>query len=674
VCGIAGGVVLQDGRPPPALEDLAAAVGTLRHRGPDECGAYRDARVGFGQARLSVIDPATGQQPLSDESGMLWVVFNGEIYNYIELRAYLSARGHRFRTKSDTEVIVHAYREWGEGAFERFDGQFAIALWDAAEQTLVLARDRLGICPLHLCEHGGRLWFASEVKAIFAADPSIPRGFDPAGLAETFTFWTTVAPQTVFAGITELEPGHVRTVSRVGMRDHAYWSSSYATDRDSTFSGSLDDAVDAVREGLYASVRTRMQRADVPVGCYLSGGLDSSLVAALGHEASAAPFHTFSVRFQDAEYDETRYQRMMTERIGSQHHEITIGPTDIAKAFPAVVLHAERPLLRTAPAPMFLLSKLVHQSGIKVVLTGEGADEMFGGYDLFREAQVRRFWGRRPASSMRPRLLERLYPYLGRSPVLERSMAREYFGRERERWREPGFGHAIRWRSTAALQRIFAADLRDQTRRLDPAGRLLSDLPADFSAWSFLDRDAYLETRTLLSGYLLSSQGDRMLMAHSVEGRFPYLDPLLVELASSLPARYKLRGLEEKHVLKRVASGLVPDEIIHRSKQPYRAPDVRSFVGDDTPEWVAELLSPRNLAETGVFDPLAVDRLWRKCQSTAAERQPSNTDNMALTAVLSTGLLHQQLIRRAPSPPTLTFQTIIERVPSGSTVDAPSRP
>ncbi len=626
--------------------------------------------MGFGQARLSIVDLETGQQPISDESGSLWTVFNGEIFNYIELRADLLARGHHFRTKSDTEVIVHAYREWGEGAFERFNGQFAIALWDARDQTLILARDRLGICPLYLCEHRGRLWFGSEVKAIFAADPTIPRAFDPLGLAETFTFWTTVAPQTVFAAVSELEPGHVRTVSRQGMRDHAYWSSSYPVDSASTFPGSLDDAVDAVRERLFASVQLRMLRSDVPVGCYLSGGLDSSLVAALGHEASPAAFHTFSVRFEDAEYDETHYQQLMAERIGSRHHEITIGPTDIAEAFPEVVRHAERPLLRTAAAPMFLLSELVHQSGIKVVLTGEGADEMFGGYDLFREARVRRFWGRQPASSMRPRLLERLYPYLHRSPVAERTMAREYFGRERERWQEPGFGHAIRWRSTAALQRIFVADLRQQTAGLDPASRLLSDLPADFPAWSFLDQDAYLESRTLLSGYLLSSQGDRMLMAHSVEGRFPYLDPTLVELAGSLPARFKLRGLDEKHVLKRVASGLLPDEIIHRAKQPYRAPDVRSFVGDDTPDWVAELLSSRAVVEAGVFDPVAVGRLWRKCQGSSAERQPSNADNMALTGVLSTGLLHQQLISRVPSAPPLTFQTIVDRVPTGSTVEA----
>lgn len=662
--------MLADGQAAPAFDDLAAAVGTLRHRGPDECGAYRDERAGFGQARLSIIDLETGQQPLSDESGSLWTVFNGEIFNYVELRADLMARGHHFRTKSDTEVIVHAYREWGEGAFERFNGQFAIALWDAVEQRLTLARDPLGICPLHLCEHRGRLWFASEVKAIFAADPSIPRAFDAAGLAETLTFWTTVAPQTVFAGISELEPGHVRTVSRQGMRDHAYSSSRYAVGSESSFGGSLDDAVDAVHERLLSAVQLRLSRADVPVGCYLSGGLDSSVVAALGHEASAAPFHTFSVRFEDAQYDETRYQRMMAQRIGSLHHEISIGPTDIAEAFPAVVLHAERPLLRTAPAPMFLLSELVHQSGIKVVLTGEGADEMFGGYDLFREAKVRRFWGRQPASSMRPRLLERLYPYLDRSPVAERAMAREYFGRERERWKEPGFGHATRWRSTAALQRIFSADLRERTRGLDPVGRLLSDLPAEFSAWSFLDQDAYLETRTLLSGYLLSSQGDRMLMAHSVEGRFPYLDPAVVELASSLPARFKLRGLDEKHVLKRVASGLVPDEIVHRSKQPYRAPDVRSFVGRATPEWVAESLSPRAVAEAGVFDAAAVDRLWRKCQDGSAGRQPSNADNMALTGVLSTGLLHQQFISRAPSAPPATFQTIIGRGPTGSAVDS----
>lgn len=674
MCGIAGSVALRDGLPPPRLEDLRLMVGALRHRGPDEFGLYRDGRAGLGHARLSIVDPATGQQPMSNERGSLWVVFNGEIYNYVELREQLITLGHRFQTHSDTEVIVHAYEAWAEGAFERFNGQFAVAIWDSIEETLTLARDRLGVRPIYLCEHGGRLWFASEIKAIFAGDPAIPRALDPIGLAETFTFWSTVAPQAVFVGVTELEPGHVRRVSRHGTTDHAFWSPRYPIAPHDGFSGSLADAAKQVRATLEEAVRQRILQADVPVGSYLSGGLDSSLVAALGRRVKGDKFYTFSIRFQDAEYDETSYQRSMAAHIESDHREITVSRRDIADVFPKVVSHAERPLLRTAPAPLFLLSQLVRESGIKVVLTGEGADEMFAGYDLFREGKVRRFWGRQPDSMLRPRLLERLYPYLVRSPVGQRTMAREFFGRDRERWAEPGFSHGTRWRSTTALQQLFTADTRRGATRVDVIARLLDSLPGGFPRWSFLAQDQYLEVRTLLSGYLLSSQGDRMLMAHSVEGRFPFLDVDVVRLANSLPDSFKLHALDEKHVLKRAAEGLIPEQIIHRSKQPYRAPDAWSFVGPGSPDWVSEMTSERAVADAGVFDPSAVGRLWRRCRDSASRAPFSNADNMALVGVLSTGLLHEQLIRAIPSrytPPE--FQVVVDRVDRSITPAASRR-
>ncbi|ABS25455.1 asparagine synthase (glutamine-hydrolyzing) [Anaeromyxobacter sp. Fw109-5] len=663
MCGIAGCVALRDGLPPPALEDLRAMVGAIRHRGPDELGLYRDRRAGLGHARLSIIDLATGQQPLSNEDGSLWVVFNGEIFNYLELRAELVALGHRFRTRSDTEVIVHAYEAWAERAFERFNGQFAIALWSSAREALVLARDRLGVRPMYLCEHGGRLWFASEVKALFAGDPDIPRALDPAGLAETFTFWTAVAPQSVFQGVTELEPGHVRTISRAGTDDRAFWTPRYTEPEGS--GESPDQAAERVRAALEESVRLRMLRADVPVGSYLSGGLDSSLVAALGRRVKGEKFCTFSLRFEDAEYDETPFQRAVAARLETEHREVLVRREDIAAVFPDVVAHAERPLLRTAPAPLFLLSKLVRDAGIKVVLTGEGADEVFAGYDLFKEGKVRRFWGRQPASRLRPRLLERLYPYLARSPVAQQALAREFFGAGRERWDSAGFAHQTRWRSAAALQRLFCADVRREAQRVDVVDRLLASLPAEFPRWPHLAQDQFLEVRTLLSGYLLSSQGDRMLMAHSVEGRFPFLDPNVVELANGLPATLKLRGLDEKHVLKRAARGLVPDEIVRRSKQPFRAPDALCFVGPGAPDWVGELTSPRAVADAGVFDPRGVERLWRKCEASGGGAQFSNADNMALVGVLSTGLLHERLVRRAPArAAAMDFATVVDRVPA----------
>jgi asparagine synthase (glutamine-hydrolysing) len=672
MCGIAGIVLLDDRGSGVTREELERMVGTLRHRGPDEFGLYRDALAGLGHARLSIIDLATGQQPLANEDDSLWIVFNGEIFNYVELRAELEALGHRFRTRSDTEVAVHAYEAWGDGAFERFNGQWAIALWDRRRRTLTLSRDRLGIRPLYMAEHGGRLFFASEVKAIFAADPTLPRAFDPRGLDETFTFWTVVAPQSVFAGVTEVRPGYVRRVALAGperdrlvLTDEPYWTPSFPPQNQGAasppFAQDVEAAAEAVRAQLEKATALRMLRADVPVGSYLSGGLDSSLVAALALAAKGQRFSTFSLRFEDAEYDETAFQREMVARLGSVHQDVVVSRKDIAEAFPAVIGHTERPILRTAPAPLYFLSALVRKAGVKVVLTGEGADEMFAGYDLFREAKVRRFWAKQPSSTWRPRLLERLYPYLARSPVAQQAMARQFFGRNLAAFATPGFGHEPRWRTTAALKRLFSAELRAACAGMDVARDFLATLPPELSSWSFLARDQYIEIRTLLSGYLLSSQGDRMLMAHSVEGRFPFLDRDVVALAASLPAEHKLRVLDEKHVLKRAARELVPTSILRRPKQPYRAPDALSFVAADAPAWVEEMLAESALREAGMFDVAGVRALWRKCRGNANAGQLSNSDNMALVGVLSTQLLYHQLVRRRPDPgPKLPFTTMVE--------------
>jgi asparagine synthase (glutamine-hydrolysing) len=663
MCGIAGAVALHEGLQPVPLEALARMAGALRHRGPDEMGAYRDERAGLAHARLSIIDLSTGQQPLSNTDGTRWIVFNGEIFNYVELRAELESLGHTFRTRSDTEVLLHAWEAWGDDAFRRFNGQWAIAIWDARARTLVLSRDPLGVRPLYYGEHGGRLWFASEVKAMFAGEPGMTRALDRRGLAQVFTFWSTLAPRTVFEGVHELEPGHVRTWANGEVSDRAYWSPAYPDGGDGAFRGSYADAARAVREALERSTQLRMLRSDVPVGSYLSGGIDSSLVAALGLRAKGERFNTFSLRFADAEYDETAFQRLMVERLGSDHHEVTVTRRDIAEAFPDVIRHGERPILRTAPAPMFLLSRLVHESGIKVVLTGEGADEMFAGYDIFREARVRRFWARQPESAARPRLLERLYPYLARSPVGQAAMARQFFGQDLAQWRSPGFGHGPRWRSAAALQRLMSADVRGELAGYDPVAGFLSGLPAAFGRWTHLAQDQYVEVRTLMSAYLLSSQGDRMLMGNSVEGRFPFLDRDVVALANSLPDRYKLAGLDEKAVIKTLSADLVTDEILTRKKQPYRAPDALSFVGTDAPGWIAEVMSESALAGAGVFDPALASRFHRKCIDRRDEAQFSNADNMALVGILSTQLLHRDFIARmVVAEPAASFQTLVDRM------------
>ncbi len=660
MCGIAGIVDLRGGAPPPP-QALARMLGAMHHRGPDELGTYRDRFAGLAHARLSIIDLATGQQPMTNEDETLWIVFNGEIFNHVELRAELVAAGHRFRTRCDTEVIVHGWEEWGDGLLDRMNGQWAFALWDPTTRRLVLARDRAGVRPLYYTEHGGRVIFGSEVKAIFAGAPDLPRAFDPIGLDQTLSFWTVIAPRTVFAGVRELEPGHVRIYSpgsREGhgdtVDDRAYWTPSYPGD----FTGSLDEATEEVGAALARATELRMLRADVDVGSYLSGGLDSSLIATLGLAAKGSGFQTFSLRFADAEYDEGSFQRLMSAKLGTTHHEIVVTRADIAREFSRVIWHAERPILRTAPAPMFLLSGLVRAHGIKVVLTGEGADEMFAGYDLFREAAVRRFWARAPDSTQRPRLLDKLYPYLARSPVAQRAMAQRFFGQGLAGWREPGFGHEPRWRTTAALKRLLTPAMRDAGGGAIAA--LLADLPRDFPRWDALAQDQYLEVRTLLGGYLLSAQGDRMLMGNSVEGRFPFLDRDVMALAGRLPSSYKLRGLDEKHVLKRVARGLVPAEILARPKQPYRAPDALAFLGDGA-SWCDAIMAPETTAAAGVFDPAGVSQLWAKCKAKAAA-QFSNTDNMAVVGVISTHLVWQQLIAAAPSDRVPTaIQTVIER-------------
>lgn len=639
----------------------------MLHRGPDELGIYLDDRAGLAHARLSIIDLASGQQPMANTEETLWISFNGEIFNYLELRDELISLGHTFRTRSDTEVIIHAWEAWGEAALDRFNGQWAFALWDSRRHQLILSRDRVGVRPLYYAEHHGQLTFASEVKSLFAAAPELPRAFDPVGLDQCFTWWTMIAPRTAFAGVSELEPGHVRiyTLARTPaagpaftVEDRAYWTPRYPAD----FPGTLADAEAAVAQRLERATELRMLRAEVEVGSYLSGGLDSSLIATLGRRAKGAGFHTFSLRFADAEYDEGAYQRMMAESLGAEHHEVVVSRKDIADIFPTVCTHAERPLLRTAPAPMYLLSRLVRDHGIKVVLTGEGADEMFAGYDLFREGAVRRFWARAPGSQARPRLLEKLYPYLARSPVSQRAMTQAFFGKNLEDWQKPGFAHQLRWQTTSGLKRLLAPTTRVGSPAAGATPLPPDELPPEFSSWSHLAQDQYLEIRTLMSGYLLSAQGDRMLMANSIEGRFPFLDRDVMELAGRLPDRHKLRGLDEKHVLKRIAAGLIPEAIRKRPKQPYRAPDALAFVGEHAPPWLDELLSEPTLRDAGVFEPSAGAKLWQKCKSRGDAAQFSNADNMALVAMISTQLVWRNVIgAAAPASLATAIRTVIDR-------------
>lgn len=657
MCGLVGfttRAAAPRGEVEPALRVMTAA---LHHRGPDAQRAVVLDGVALGHTRLSIVDLASGHQPMHAPERGLTVVFNGEVFNHLELRAQLEHRW-RFRTRSDTEVILAAFDAWGIDCVTRFVGQFAFALWDARAQKLWLARDRVGIRPLYLARlEGGQLAFASEAKALFAGGLVKPR-LDARALLDTLHLWAPASPRSAFEGVTQLPPGHVAEFSGGQLTQRAYWAldlSDERVDRELSFS----DALEQLEATLGDALALRL-RADVPVAAYLSGGLDSSLLCALAQERLGGSLQTFSVRFEQARFDEHDFQQEVAAALKTQHASVPVRDADIGQLLPKVVWHTEQPLLRSAPAPFFALSRLVRAHGTKVVLTGEGADEVFLGYDLFKETAVRRFWSRAPQSTARPRLFTRLYPYL---PLPQQSpeLLRSFFGVGLEAPGALDFSHRVRWTNSGRVARFLSPGFVAALEGYAPAAALLEAVPAGVRAWRPLARAQYLEFQTLLSGYLLSAQGDRMLMSNSVEGRFPFLDHRVIELSARLPDRFKLRGLDEKFILKRLGARRVPERVLQRTKFPYRAPVAEALVGASAPEWSAELLSQRVVDEAGVFEGAKVEKLVAKLKQGAGV--PSEADAMALMAVASVQLLWRQYVA-APGPVSAAHVAAVVLSPS----------
>ena len=635
MCGVVGFFGPGVGSPEatPVLHRMADAVA---HRGPDAMGIYADGDIGLGHRRLSIVGLDDGQQPMSSDDGTLVLSFNGEIFNYVELRADLVARGHRFRTGSDTEILLRLLQLEGEAALDKLIGDFAFALYDRGARRLLLARDRMGVRPLFYTWSNGTIVFASEVKALLAY-PGVTAEMDVEALDQIFTLWAPLAPQTAFKNIFELPPAHLMTVEAGEARTRAWWTLDFP-DMGETDPRSADAVADELLALLDDATRIRL-RADVPVGSYLSGGLDSSLVTALAARHAGDRLRTFSVTFDSAEHDESAYQAQMVEALGTEHTSIGTSGADIADIFPAVVRAAERPILRTAPAPLQRLSAHVHDAGYKVVLTGEGSDEIFAGYDIFREARVRRFVARNPLSRIRPHLFRRLYSYLPGIQSQSAEYLAAFFAAGADGLDDRLFSHRPRFRATAQTKLFYSEDLRAQLRGYDAAAALVDRLPARFAKWHPLHQAQYLETTFLLPGYILSSQGDRVSMANAVEGRFPFLDHRLVEFASRIPTEMKLKGLDEKHILKRAARGLVPDSITARSKQPYRAPDSSSFRH-------AAYVDEAFATPTGLFNPAAVAKLAQKARG---GNMAGYRDNAAFVGILSTQLWHRQFASSATS-------------------------
>jgi asparagine synthase (glutamine-hydrolysing) len=610
-------------------------IAALAHRGPDGSGVFVGDSVGFGHTRLSIVGLADGQQPMATADGRTWISFNGEIFNYVELREKLITQSCRFRTTSDTEVILSLYDRMGLDFVAHLNGDFAFAIWDERRRRLILARDRMGVRPLFYTKRAGTLYFASEVKALLEV-PGIAAELDPFALDQIFTFWAPIAPRTPFKNIFQLPPASIMVVDQDSTTVKPYWRLNFP-DRNEELGQHLHaKLIEELRALLSDATRIRL-RADVPVGAYLSGGLDSSIVTALAAQQVPKQLRTFSVTFESKEHDESAHQDEVARALGTRHLAITCHDGDIANIFPDVVSHMESPVLRTAPAPLYLLSQLVRDQGFKVVLTGEGADEIFAGYDIFKEAAIRRFCARQPGSRIRPHLFRKLYHYLPSLKQQSPDYLAAFFGTRLD-GSDPLFSHQPRLRGTTAAKMFYSGDLRAVLKSFDAAAELIDQLPPEYCRWHPLHQAQYIETSLLLPGYILSSQGDRVAMAHSIEGRFPFLDHRLVEFAARVPPRLKLNGLTEKYILREAMKDLLPSSISSRTKQPYRAPDSQSFTAAGAPDYVSETLAAREVEKTGLFNAQAVGKLYAKC---CRQESVGFRDNSALIGILSTQLWHR---------------------------------
>jgi asparagine synthase (glutamine-hydrolysing) len=639
MCGIAGIYNFDHGHTP-EQGDLEKMIKMVRHRGPDDYGFHIGDNIGLAHARLSIIDLAGGHQPMHDVEKDISIVFNGEIFNYLELREMLAGRGVKFATTGDTEVIIYLYKEFGLDFVQHLNGQFAIGLWDNRKRQLILVRDRVGIDPLFYTINHNRLLFASEIKSILA-NPSAPSArLNLNAFDQLLTFWTPVGAETLFENISEVKPGEMLVVHNGKMERIQYWEWLYPSNEPGNYhSGSEEDLAAELHDRLIEATKIRL-RSDVPVAAYLSGGLDSSVLVSLIHHYGNVPLRTFSIGFEDKALDESSYQKQLIDHIHADHSSIVCKHHDIAENFERTIWHTESTILRTAPVPMMLLSGLVHQSGYKVVLTGEGSDEVLGGYDLFKEGKIRQFWARNPTSRMRPLLLKKLYPYLDISQSNSRAYLEAFFGIGLDQPQLAHFSHLPRWDTTSKTKAFYSQDVSN-TLKSSAMDAMTRSLDTRIDQWHPFNKAQYIEARLLMAKYLLSSQGDRMLMANAVEGRFPFLDHTVIEFANKLRPSLKMKVLNEKYLLKKAMMKYLPGDILRRHKQPYRAPDIPSFFYQGAPAYVDELLSPALIRQYGYFDPDKVTLLHKKIR---AGKATGYKDNMALMAILSTQMWHRKFV------------------------------
>lgn len=633
MCGIAGLVNYKQALNSSPIP-LQQMLQQIQHRGPDNFGWSISPHNHYGHARLSILDLEHGDQPIFNTDQSVSVVFNGEIFNYIELKKqYLE--DYPFYTSTDTEIIVALYDKFGIDFIDYLNGQFAIALFDKRINKTYLIRDRVGICPLYFYENKNEVSFASEIKSLLVL-PQVRTSLNMDAFAEFIHLWTPLSPSTLFNGVNEVSPGCYLVIDKTGITKKRYWDFEY---HPAVSDISLDEAAHQLDALMQDAVYIRL-RSDVPVAAYLSGGLDSTIILSY-LKKSGVELSTFSLTFSDEHLNEERYQQDVSHYFNTEHHSLRADFKRIADNFVYCVRHTESPLFRTSPVPMMLLSGKVHSEGYKVVLTGEGSDEVFGGYDIFKEARIREFWSKNPSSTCRPMLLKKLYPYLDFTKIQSADYLKQVFGHNLTNTDDLLYAYQTRTKTTSAVAGFLLDELKDQVS-MDMESRVRASLAIGCGRYNVFNTAQYMESRTIMPGYILSSQGDRMLMANSVEGRYPFLDHRVIEFAAGLKNSYKLNGLNEKFILKHMMKERMPESVLNRPKQPYRAPDINALLCSRD-NHLLDYLSESSIKDSGLFNYKKVNMLSNKALRGKAQ---SVKDNMLFTIILSTQIWKQEFLER----------------------------
>jgi asparagine synthase (glutamine-hydrolysing) len=608
MCGVVGYADMRmRGAADARILDRMADV--IAHRGPDSRGSFLGDHVGLAVRRLSIVDLHTGDQPMENEDGTVVVCCNGEIFNHDVLREELRRAGHRFRTSCDVEVLVHLYEDLGSGLIHRLNGQFSFAIYDRRRHRLVLARDHVGIIPLHYTITDGTLVFGSEIKALLA-HPKVSRQVDLTGLDQVLVLPGLVSPRTMFAGISSLPPGHLLMLDSEGLRIEQYWDIEYPSAAELESNSDLDCADDAARleDTLLRSVEGRM-RSDVPHAFYLSGGLDSSLIVAMAATVTPASRpRTYSVIFPDERISEQDYQRLMVERLDTVHTEVPVTPHALLTNLPDVVRHCECPLKESYNVASLRLSRAVHQDGGKVVLTGEGSDELFAGYVGYKFDQFRTA---RDSTAGPLSAEERLRAVLWGNPHLA-------YGRDL-------------YKMAQARRALYSPQLAAQLESFSCLTQPLVD-PSRLVGRHILHQRSYLDFKLRLADHLLGDHGDRVAMANSVETRYPFLDLNVIECAKNIHPDLMLRDFEEKYILKQVAKNYLPSEIIDREKFAFQAnasSDLIRLKGN----WIDQYLNPERISREGYFNPQTVQELRRRYADTGFGIDLIMEDDLLMTVI-----------------------------------------